>query len=348
MLIQSPINNLGYGIAGYNIIKQLIKKMDTTIFPIGNPDPDLYTNIESHDWRNKKNIDWNETCLKIWHQNALHEMVGKKYRIGFPIFELDKFTKEEERSMESCDDILVCSRWAKDIIQEELGRTAAVVPLGVDRSIFNESNNTARPATIFFNCGKWEVRKGHDVLLRAFCETFEQNDNVELWMMCENPFIGAEGNKQWMDYYKNSKLGNKIKFIPRQKNHEDVYNIMRQVDIGVFPVRAEGWNLELLELLSCGKNIITTNYSGHTEFINKINANIIEIDEMELAQDGVWFHGQGNWAKIGDRQINQISYQMKYLHNLKRDGELGLNLAGIETARQFSWENTAKEILNGI
>ena len=29
-------------------------------------------------------------------------------------------------------------------------------------------------------------------------------------------------------------------------------------------------------------------------------------------------------------------------------GELGLNIAGIETARQFSWERTAREILNGI
>lgn len=350
MLIQSPINNLGYGIAGYNIIKSLIKKTNLTIFPIGNPDPDLYTEIDSYDWRfkNQDSYSFNETCLKIWHQNALHDMAGRGKRIGFPIFELDKFTTEEKRSMQNCDELLVCSKWAKEVVEKEVGINARVAPLGVDRSIFNENNNTSRPATIFFNCGKWEVRKGHDILLKAFSNAFEQSDNVELWMMCENPFIGVEGNKQWMDYYKNSKLGNKIKIIPRQKTHQDVYNIMRQVDVGVFPVKAEGWNLELLELLSCGKNVITTNYSGHTEFTNRINSNIIEIEEMEVAKDGVWFHGQGNWAKIGEKQIDQTSHKMKYLHGLKKDGELGLNLAGIETARQFSWENTVTEILNGI
>ena len=81
---------------------------------------------------------------------------------------------------------------------------------------------------------------------------------------------------------------------------------MRQVDVGVFPVRAEGWNLELLELLSCGKHVITTDYSGHTEFINNSNSRIIEIDKLETAQDGVWFHGTGEWAELGSRQKDQL------------------------------------------
>lgn len=348
MLLQAPINSLGYGVAGYNIAKQLAKlKGDITLFPTGQPEPELYEELVQYDWRNKQDINWQEDCLKIWHQNGLHEMVGQKYRMGFPIFELDRFTPEEKKSMDSCD-LMVCSKWAKDVIQEQLGKTAAVAPLGVDRSIFNENNNVSRPVTIFFNCGKWEIRKGHQELLQAFNKAFQAKDNVELWMMCENPFLGPDGNKQWMDYYKNSPLGNKIRFIPRQKSHRDVYNIMRQVDVGVFPVKAEGWNLELLELLSCGKNVITTNYSGHTEFTDITNSNIVNIDQMELAQDGVWFHGQGYWAKIGDAQIDQMVSHMRYLHKLKQDGELALNIAGIETAIEFSWENTAKEILNGF
>jgi glycosyltransferase involved in cell wall biosynthesis len=123
---------------------------------------------------------------------------------------------------------------------------------------------------------------------------------------------------------------------------------MRQVDCGVFPVKAEGWNLELLELLSCGKNVITTNYSGHTEFTNSKNSYLVEINELEPAYDVIWFHGQGNWAKIGDKQKDSFAEKMKYVHSLKQNGELGLNIAGIETARQFSWERTAREILNGI
>ena len=352
MLLQAPINSLGYGVAGYNIAKQLGKKKgveDFTLFPIGQPEPELYEELLKYDWRNKEaEFDWSETCIKIWHQNGLHETVGQGNRIGFPIFELNRFTNEEKLSVSSCDGIFVCSKWAKDIVKDQTTtQYVKVVPLGVDRSIFHENNNVKRPATIFFNCGKWEVRKGHDIIKECFEKAFNQNDNVELWMMCENPFLG-EKNNDWINYYKSSSLANKIRFIPRQKSHRDVYNIMRQVDVGVFPVRAEGWNLELLELLSCGKHVITTDYSGHTEFTNRNNSRIINTDKLEPAQDGIWFHGQGNWAKLGDPQKDQLITHMRELHQQKKDSELDINLAGIETAIKFSWENTAEEIINGL
>ena len=353
MLLQAPINSLGYGVAGYNIAKQLAKKIkitsDFTIFPISQPEPELYNDLVKYDWRNTEvEFDWSETCLKIWHQNGLHEMVGRGNRFGFPIFELNGFTNEEKLSISSCDGIFVCSEWAKQIIKAETSVSyIKVVPLGVDRSIFHENNNVKRPATIFFNCGKWEIRKGHDIIKECFEKAFTQNDNVELWMMCENPFLG-ERNNDWINYYKSSSLANKIRFIPRQKSHRDVYNIMRQVDVGVFPVRAEGWNLELLELLSCGKHVITTDYSGHTEFTNRNNSRIINAGKLEPAKDGVWFHGQGNWARLGDPQKDQLITHMRELHQQKQDSELDINLAGIETAIKFSWENTAEEILNGL
>jgi glycosyltransferase involved in cell wall biosynthesis len=353
MILQCPINSLGYGVAGYNIAKQLVKSgEDVAIFPIGDPEPELYQDLQKYDWRIKNILDCRNktTSIKIWHQNQLHERVGNGTQIGFPIFELNKFTLQEKRSMMFCDKIFVCSKWAKGVIQDQISITDEmidVVPLGVDRSIFNENNNVARKPTVFFNCGKWEIRKGHDVLLKCFEAAFTKDDDVELWLLCENPFIN-QINEQWNNYYKNSKLANKIKILPRQKSHQNVYNIMRQIDCGVFPVKAEGWNLELLELLSCGKHVITTNYSGHTEFTNTENSYLIEIDKLEPAHDGIWFHGQGEWAAFEDRQIEQTANYMREIHNKKVNNQLQNNLAGIETAIKFSWENTAKEILNGL
>ena len=63
-----------------------------------------------------------------------------------------------------------------------------VIPLGVDRGIFTETVSN-RSETIFFNCGKWEFRKGHDFIVEAFNEAFEPSDDVELWLMCDNPFL---------------------------------------------------------------------------------------------------------------------------------------------------------------
>jgi glycosyltransferase involved in cell wall biosynthesis len=113
---------------------------------------------------------------------------------------------------------------------------------------------------------------------------------------------------------------------------------MRQADCGIFPSRAEGWNLGLLEMLSCGKPCITTNYSAHTEFCNKENSFLIDIGEFEPAYDGKWFFGQGSWAKMGQKQIDQCIEYMRHVYRNK----IITNTEGIKTAEQFSWTNSAK------
>ena len=354
MNLQTPICNTGYGITGYYLAKNLIEQAkknnhpglppeEIVIYPIGNPEMDLYAELESHDWRVSDVYNGGDT-LKIWHQHGLHESVicGGIYT-GFPIFELNQFTTTEKRSMRHCDRLFVCSHWAKEVVESQLPNPVKVVPLGVDRNIFNEHDNKSRPQTVFFNCGKWEIRKGHDLLALAFNAAFNREDNVELWMMCDNPFIGEAGNADWINRYKRSTLGDKIRFIPRQKTHRDVYNIIRQVDCGVFPARAEGWNLELLECLSCGKNVIATNYAGHTEFINSKNALLLDVAKMTPAQDGIWFFGQGEWA---EPDFDQLVSNLRKVHNLKKDGELDINLEGVATAKQFSWANSARTTLS--
>lgn len=346
----APINNLGYGVAGYNIFKELIKlQPDSALYPISNPeftDKAIATGMEN---RNKINIG--DPCVKIWHQHDLHSFVGKGKHIGFPIFELTEFTEEEKLSMKHCDKLFVCSKWAKDIILNQMPETffseklVHVVPLGVDTEIF-KPEVSKRSKTIFFNCGKWEKRKGHDVLLECFNRAFKNDDNVELWMMCHNPFIGQH-NQGWEKLYKNSPLGNKIRIIPRQNTHQDVYNIMKQTDCGVFPARAEGWNLELLEMMACGKDVIATNYSAHTEFCNKDNSFLIDIDSLEPAHDGVFFTGNhGSWASFNDNSKDQLIEHMRTIHAVKK--HMPPNNAGIETANKFTWKNSAQELLNGL
>ena len=355
----APINNLGYGVAGYNIYKELYKiNSSTALYPIAQPE--FFNEIVIAGMNNRENrkVFPNNPSVKIWHQNDVHTHVGKGEHIGFPIFELTEFTYEEKLSMKHCDKLFVCSEWAKNVVYNQANWMAPithVVPLGVDTELFRPCSS-GRTETIFFNCGKWEKRKGHDVLLECFNAAFQESDNVELWMMCDNPFIGPM-NDQWKNLYKNSPLGDKIKIIPRQKSHKDVYNIMRQTDCGVFPARAEGWNLELLEMMACGKSVIATNYSAHTEFCNKDNCYLVDIDDLSKAHDGVFFSGShGEWASLDQPQKDQLIEHLRTVHKTKQQyGTYSVgshqgtaNLAGIETAKRFSWENSAQELLNGL
>lgn len=352
-----PINQLGYGIASLNILKALqIEGVDVSFFPIGQLEVTSQQDAEcvQRAIESSKFFDCYAPCIKIWHQHDLAQFVGNSKHIGFPIFELDTFNELESHHLKSCDKLFVCSKWAKytciankvtDYYQKNSNyHTTEVVPLGVDMNIFKPYCSHDNSKTIFFNCGKWEVRKGHDILYKAFNLAFSGVDDVELWMMCQNPFNTAQQESQWTNLYNNSK----IRFIPRVKTQEEVYNIMKEVDCGVFPSRAEGWNLEALEIMACGKQLIITNNSAHTEFCNSTNSLLIDTPEKELAFDGKWFFGQGSWAKIEETQIKDLANQMLCVYNKKKAGQDITNHAGVETAKTFSWKNSAERLLSYV
>ena len=75
---------------------------------------------------------------------------------------------------------------------------------------------------------------------------------------------------------------------------------------------------------------------------------LIHTDEKEDATDNKWFFGQGQWAKVGDKQIKQIALYMGAIHRAKQSNRLFVNNECINTAKKFSWDNTAKEIINAI
>jgi len=340
--LQAPINQLGYGVAGINTLKALqAQDVEVSLFTIGQPQ---VTNQADADAVRKgletaQMFDPQAPCIKIWHQNQMAERIGSGKFIGFPIFELDTFNDLEKHHLNSCDELMVCSKWAKDIIQSSVSfKPTYVIPLGVDVELFPPAPVRQDDKTIFFNCGKWEIRKGHDVLIQAFRKVAEEYDNVELWMMCSNPFNSQEENNRWHQLYNHPK----VKLIPRAETQREVYNIMSQVDCGVFPSRGEGWNLELLEMMAVGKYVITTNYSAHTEFCSQENATLIPITDVEPAFDGKWFFGQGNWAKIDDEEVNLLTQEMNLFAETYKGQQ---NTAGIETAKTFSWQNTAREII---
>lgn len=343
----SPINQLGYGIAGFNILKNLD---DVALWPIGQIQ--VYTEEDANIVRTalSKAIkpNFNAPCVRIWHQHDMAQFVGKGKRIGFPFFELNEFSDIEKHHLQSLDKIFVASDWAREIVLNQINisnENVCIVPLGVDIDIFKPSQPNQNNKTVFFNCGKWEIRKGHDFIISAFNEAFNEDDNVELWMMCENPFLDKEKENNWRKLYQNSKLGSKVRIIDRTATQNEVYNIMTQTDCGIFPARAEGWNLELLEMMSCGKHVITTNYSAHSEFCNNQNSHLIEINTEEVAYDGVWFHGKlGKWANLGDYQLEQAISIMRNIHKLKSNNELSINTNGIETANKFTWKNSANRV----
>jgi hypothetical protein len=54
------------------------------------------------------------------------------------------------------------------------------------------------------------------------------------------------------------------------------------------------------------------------------------------------------WASLDSDAIDQIISHMRSVHDQKQQGFSHQNIDGIQTSREFSWENSAKNFVCGL
>lgn len=339
--VSAPINSLSYGIVARNLIHELSKLTTVCLNPIQLEE--TYTAeflpLVGNYW---EQFDMYAPSLRIYHENLIMDHMGKGQRVAFPFFERNVFDRVTRFNIKNQDLVLTTSTWGKEIIEKHGQNNVHIVPLGVEDCFRPDPNAFKRKdKIIFLNIGKYEVRKGHDVMAEYFCEAFENVPDVELWMMMDNPFVKQEEMGNVKLKYK-TYLGNKVSFINRLHIRELV-RVINEADIGLFLSRAEGWNLPLLECMACGKDIVATNYSAHTAYLPDMDGVFkIEPNGEEIAADGKWFFGDFSWMSLTACK-EQIIEQLRAAYKRQKENRK-LNEDVSRYAKGFTWENTARNI----
>lgn len=341
-----PIGYTGYGITSLNILKGLSERCNVTLFHIGNnKNISLNSQIEydlvKSCMMGQQFYDNRAPILKIWHPHDLSMRPGKGKYCVLPFFELDTLSPIEVHQLNQTDLVFTASHWGKTILENNGVITNVVVaPLGVDTDIFSPQEIKPHNNYVFLHIGKWEKRKGQDVVIDCFNNAFSPEDSVELWLVPHNPFLTEDETDTWVKIVKNSHISDKIKIFPRLGTQYDLSKLINRADCGVFVSRAEGWNNEILETMAMNKPIIATNYSAHTEYCTPKNSMLVEITSLEKAYDNKWFNGEGSWANIGQTEKESIVEYMRTVYK----NDIRSNPNGLETAKQFSWKNTVEII----
>lgn len=335
--IQAPINSLSYGLVSQNILDNL--SCDYTLKPIGHFDPQEYSRFIPK-INEYINLNINDPSFRIFHEHSIFDHIGKGPRIAFPIFEKSRFNVYEEFNIKHQDLVIVCSKWAAEIV-EFINPNVVVAPLGINPGYIPYQNfNHPDSKVIFYTQGKREVRKGHDYLHKVFNKAFENNNDVELWMFTHNVFDSPEETRNFHNEYK-SLLGDKVKFFPGLPFGEMV-SWLQRTDCGIFLSRAEGWNMCLHEAMAMGKDVVATYYSGHTEFLDD------GIKPLKFCEafDGKWFHGEFEWMEI-EANEEEIVERLRNMYSYKKQLRV-INENNARLANKFTWKNTAEKIINGI
>lgn len=335
-IIAPVTTQTSYGLCSLYLASELNKHIKVNLIPIGQPELHPYFAATEKMLHNGKFFSRGPT-IRIFHQFSQDLFCGEPH-IGFPIFELDGFNEVEKHHLSQLDMVFVTSEWAKKIVEPH-NKNIYIVNLGVDLNLFSPQKHKS-PRPIFLHVGKVEVRKHSKEIVDLFAQEFK-NDDVELWLAWDNIFIGKE-QEEWNNYaYK--KLGDKVRILPRFNDFREISGLMKHVNYFISLSSAEGWNMPLLEAMATGLPCIATNCTAQTEFINNNNCLSIVPTAMEYAYDGMFFKDREHrWAKIDNSCQDQFKKHLRSLLGLNN------NVAGIETARKFTWENSARQILEAM
>ncbi len=349
----APYCRTGYGVVGAHLLREFTQlKAPVAYFPLGHVDRTLVRNEQLGAALSRQGeFDDGAPSVRLSQQFDLALHVGRGPRIGFPIFELDSFTAAERHHLERQDRLIVTCEWARTVLLENgIWRTPIdVAPLGVDRQVFNEQVEPATKRshdTVFMSVGKLERRKGQRELLSAFEAAFSPKAPVRLVLICHNAFVDAAHLEEMLAPFQRSPMARRITLVTTPLPHQkDLAAAMAVADCAVFPARAEGWNLEALEMLALGKQVIASACTAHTAFLTEGNSRLVAIDALEESVPGEHY---GRWAAWGDAQHEQLVQHLREVHAERQHGELALNQGGLATSKQFSWTASAHAVIASV
>ena len=292
--------------------------------------------------------------------NIVKDFNGLK--IGWTVWESTIIPDNWKNELNKLDQVWIPSKWGKNIlITNGIDKDKIkVVPEGVNIEVFKrikqlpENNITKLKGFKFLNIGKYEGRKNTDLLIRAFDEEFNKDEEVFLFLQSYNIFIPNFNMNKIIDSM-NLRNREKIYTISPVKNHNDLSVIYNSCDCFVYPSRAEGWGLPLIEALSCGMNVISCNNGGQSEYLynsveeifTDLKYTMVDITRKDFGN--YLFHtnnenkNMGQWAEI---EMNELKNKMRLVfENNKNDknhkndkNDKNINIVGMKHIHQnWSW-----------
>jgi len=286
--------------------------------------------------------------------------------VGYTFFE-DNILEPAwmENGRRNFDLITTGSTWCTQVLKQNGLENVHTVVQGIDPTLFfpwpKESPSPReyfQDRFVIFSGGKFELRKGQDLVIRAVKVLQDRHPDVFFINAWFNPWQQSVDSMRGSPYLRwPAVTGTFVDVINRllSENGMDLSRaltlgprgnaltprIYRNTDIGVFPNRCEGGtNLVLMEYMACGKPVLASASTGHADIVRPENALVIRNKPEEAVINGP----SGPIARWPEPDLDDIIDKLEWAYQHR--GEIAAlgEQAGADLARH-TWKKTAEEFL---
>ncbi|HHY47454.1 MAG TPA: glycosyltransferase family 4 protein, partial [Firmicutes bacterium] len=183
-------------------------------------------------------------------------------------------------------------------------------------------------------------RKGLDVLLSAYTEEFNHSEDVTL--VIKDWFYGRVNGD--ISRYKARPDAPEILYIYEDFSLDRLASLYAACHCYVFPFRAEGFGLTILEAMACGLPAIVTDYGPAREFCTPANSYLVpaEVKYFPGPQVGEWVTCETPyWAEPDHSALRRL---MRHVFTHREEARA----KGLQAARDvltgWTWGRVARRI----
>lgn len=280
---------------------------------------------------------------------------------GYTFFE-NELNNSSVENAKKYNKVFAGSTWCKERMEEKNILNGDVLIQGVDPELFYPIEDEASGSLFrIFSGGKFELRKGQDLVLRAVKILQEKYKDVilinswyNIWPATMEPMALSKhicfelSGSNWLDQMRhickiNNIDGDRIFTLPLTPNTK-MRELYSKTDIGLFPNRCEGGtNLVLMEYMACAKPVIASFNSGHKDILTDENSyplyNMTDYKIRDAGNNLIC-----SWA---DPDLDEIVARLEYAYN-NRQAIKQKGIKAGEELKKLTWKTSAETLLSKI
>ncbi|MDD2707185.1 MAG: glycosyltransferase [Verrucomicrobiae bacterium] len=284
------------------------------------------------------------------------------YYVGYTTFEADRVPECWVNACAGMDEIWVPSRFNRDAFAASglPVEKVKVVPHILNEELFCPKN--VRPLEIsgvegfcFLSVFEWSLRKGWDVLFKAYRQAFTKKDDVTL-LIHANCRGELDARERLAKYFKEAGEDPsgwpRIVTTPGPLKEAEMAALYRRADAFVLPTRGEGWGIPFMEAMAMELPAIGTGWGGQLDFMNDANSYLADFELREIPHGcdlRPVLHPEFYWgARWAEPSADHMARLMRQVYERREEAKEKGRAARAFVTENFNRERVAATIIKHL